>query len=195
MKKRKTSFQESGWQFEFDDIWWVKKFDDHRYYRSLSGSGFKGLDFIAVKPGSQLLLIEVKNYRDQEPPESEQLGKVFIEKVEDSLKLLELVQKYYGRKWFFRLFAPWIKRYPTFFGEQGYWTEAFDLAQSTKVCAVLWLDAPVAPLGYIEKTNHFIQEQMTSVIPFSLEPFNGLSQQLGFRIRRCCLQSRDLLNT
>ena len=178
-------FQESGWQFEFDDDWQVKKFDSHRYYLSLSGSGFKGLDFIAIKPNQQLLLIEVKNYRDQEPPRSQDLAEIFNQKLMDSLEVMNIVQKYYERNWSYRVSKPIIKKYPTYFGEKGFWTEALDLVEQHKSHAILWLDAPLAIPNYMEQTTRHIIDALPSSFTFSLEPFAAQAKKMGVQIQ-CC---------
>ena len=60
-----NTFIESGLTFSFSKRWKVLKYDKHRFYRYLSGSGFKGVDFIGVLDEKQLVLIEVKNYKDR----------------------------------------------------------------------------------------------------------------------------------
>lgn len=178
-------FQESGWQFEFDKPWSVTKFDSHRYYQALSGSGYKGLDFIALKPHEQLLLIEVKNYRDQKPPSSIELSDVFQQKLKDSLKVIEIIHKYYHRNWAYRMVYPIIKRYPSLFGERGFWTEAIDLIHQNKFHSILWLDAPMAPPNFIVQTDTLIKAQLSPSMSFSLEPYAAQAEALGLRIK-CC---------
>ena len=47
-----TTFTESGLCFTFSKRWKVLKYDEHRFYRYLSGSGFKGVDFIGMSAWS-----------------------------------------------------------------------------------------------------------------------------------------------
>ena len=178
-------FQESGWKFEFDESWQVKKFDDHRYYKTLSGRGFKGIDFIAIQPDRHLLLIEVKNYRDQEPPSSEKMAEIFSKKIEDSLKLINIVRAYYARSWHYRLLEWLIRRKPGFFGEKGFWTEVIELAEQKKSHAILWIDAPLASPNFIPQTQEAIQAKLPDHLSFSIEPYANEAAEMGVRIQ-CC---------
>ncbi len=175
-------FYESGWAFEFEEGWLVKKFDHHRYYQSLSGNGFKGMDFIAIKPNQQLLLLEVKNYRDQEPPSSEALAETFCQKVEDSLHVIELIQKYYYRKWYYRMLHSIIQKRPVFFGEWGFWTEVMNLVKQGNSHTILWIEAPVAPVYFFEHINEFVQSNLPSSFTFSMEPHQNRATELGVNI-------------
>lgn len=118
-------FSESGWQIKFPDQWWVKKFDEHKYYRTLSGKGFKGVDFVIIVPGTGLVLLEVK-YFYQSLPTSEHLGMVYCEKIIDSLKVIELIHKYLSRQFLFNWLKPVIWKQPRWFGEWGFWLRAYN---------------------------------------------------------------------
>jgi len=91
----------------------VLKYDEHRFYRYLSGSGFKGVDFIGVLDEKQLALIEVKNYKDRylldESDPTEGLiddplayADKYAQKFKDTFQLIGIIRKYYKRKWWFR---------------------------------------------------------------------------------------------
>jgi len=103
-------FRESGLVFEFDPgRWIVKAFDDHPYYRALSGHGFKGVDFIGLLNGQELVCVEVKNYRRTFPDHPSLLQEFLLQeqagvlrKMEDTLRILDLIHQYYRRKWGFR---------------------------------------------------------------------------------------------
>ena len=45
----------------FDNEWKVVKFDEHRYYRRLSGYGLKAVDFLAIHVEMGVAFIEMKN--------------------------------------------------------------------------------------------------------------------------------------
>ncbi|NNE29048.1 MAG: hypothetical protein HKN16_05405, partial [Saprospiraceae bacterium] len=57
-------FSESGLQFQFSNDWTVIKYDDHKFFRYLSGEGLKGVDFLGFTSEGGLFLMEVKNYRN-----------------------------------------------------------------------------------------------------------------------------------
>ena len=56
--------RESGLTFDFAAEWIVVRYDRHRFYKYLSGRGFRGVDFVLLhRTEARALLIEVKNYR------------------------------------------------------------------------------------------------------------------------------------
>jgi hypothetical protein len=57
-------FEEGRLRFEFDDSWFVVKYDNHPDYRKIERlDGTKAVDFIAINRDSVLFLIEVKDIR------------------------------------------------------------------------------------------------------------------------------------
>lgn len=108
-------FQESGFSFEFPPSWIVLKYDEHRFYKYLSGDGFKGVDFLCLNPNGELHFLEVKNYlnlfiADGIHPSAEIRSNPIVyvdtywKKYLDSLHLIKLVHKYYLRKRWYRIF-------------------------------------------------------------------------------------------
>ena len=87
----------------FDDEWDVIKLDEHRYYRRVSGMGFNGVDFLAVHPDFGLVLIEMKNYEKGAASISKELDVKMMRKREDTLRLINIVIKYYQRQTYFRV--------------------------------------------------------------------------------------------
>ena len=94
-------YKESGLLFTFPDNWWVIKLDEHRFYRYVSGRGYKGVDFIIIDDSGKLLLIEVKNYSNRFPadgilPITALLGNPmayankYIGKYEDTFSLIRI---------------------------------------------------------------------------------------------------------
>lgn len=57
-------FRESGLIFNFPFDWKVIKWDEHRFFGYVSGRGFKGVYFMALRD-EELYLMEVKNYQDR----------------------------------------------------------------------------------------------------------------------------------
>lgn len=109
--------EESGLIFNFPKDWKVIKFDEHRFYQYVNGIGLKGVDFICIKPSGALLLIEVKNYADRFPKDGIKpalavlnnpipYAQQIIQKFDDSAQLIEVIHKYYLRKFWFRQLGP-----------------------------------------------------------------------------------------
>ena len=147
------TFNESGLEFEFDDSWVVKKYDDHRFYKRLSGAGLKAVDFIGIWKGEILALIEVKNYKirfqdlKQLPIQNilndpDQLARAIIKKVEDSLKAIDAIHGAYCRKWWYRLFLPFINLFKKSSADWPFWTTVHNLINDEKeIWVVFWLES------------------------------------------------------
>ncbi len=148
------SFKESDIEFTFGADWAVKKYDDHAYFKMLSGHGLKGVDFIGIYKNESLYLIEVKNYhkRSYSPVDpdwsdieggSPPLGAHLYGKMEDSLRLIRIVNKYLSTRWWFKM-ASYFRR--TFKKEAlqkdwHFWTRVGELSQDpASVHPVLWLE-------------------------------------------------------
>ena len=156
-------FKESGLTFSFNNQWFVTKFDEHRFYKLLAGRGLKGVDFIGIYKEKTLVLMEVKNYIDRYKADGINPTEVFLEnpdfflkkveqKFEDSLRLIQIVRRFYERKWWYRMFAKkLIGKLPFTFlmqFEWGFWTVVWQLVEEGKVEKVLWLE-----LGEESKTS------------------------------------------
>ncbi|MEM9546595.1 MAG: hypothetical protein AAGA77_11520 [Bacteroidota bacterium] len=110
----KLKYIERGVEVSFDNEWKVIKLDEHRYYKRVSGMGISGVDFMAVHPQFGLVLIELKNYEKGRESISSKLDTKMIAKKEDTLRLIDVVYKYYRRQFYFRLltFIGWKYLYP-----------------------------------------------------------------------------------
>lgn len=113
-------FRESDLLFTFSKDWVVKKYDSHAYFKILSGHGLKGVDFIGIFENRALYLIEVKNYnkRSYSPAAPDwtdiegsayPLALALNCKIEDSLRLIKVVNKYLTRQWWF-LSSTWLRK-------------------------------------------------------------------------------------
>jgi len=162
-----TIFKESGLEFTFPKDWVVKKYDEHRFYNYLSGLGFKGVDLIALTPERELILIEVKNYVDRFPQDgidpTETLrnniyifSEKYIQKFEDTFQLLQIVQKYFNRKKWYKWVASSLQSFlPYNFLiklDWGFWTLANDFLNKNKIHLILWLEVST------ELEPHQVQE-------------------------------------
>ncbi len=194
-----TIFLESGLNFKFPADWKVFKYDEHRFYQYLSGAGLKGVDFIAIHQ-EQLILIEVKNYMERfvkkgehpmnpltENPEI--YAEKYFRKFEDTFRLLDIIEQYYQRQWWYRKV---FKTFRTYFSEKyllnketGFWSKAIELLdQPEKVKLVLWLElAPGYDPQKAAALNEYFQkniqaktpEGMTFYIAHSRDPFEGIT--------------------
>ncbi len=142
---------ESGIQFQFGPAWAVQPYDRHRFYKSLSGRGLSGVDFLGLL-GGKLYLFEVKNFRRRqhwqtaEPIEPvlaapQNLSQAVAKKVEDTEVGIDAIGQYYHRRPLFRWTEPWLRRRvpPTY--EWAFWARAYALLDTPEqLRAVLWLE-------------------------------------------------------
>lgn len=142
-------FQESGLQFDFGQDWIVKKYDEHAYFQSLSGMGLKGVDFIAIRQGRELVFIEVKNYRTRYNAKMDQSFEVLVKpaaelayelkrKSEDTLLAMDAVLQYYHRSWWYRRLRKVWLRWPWLQHKRAFWSQA-DALVDHSLHFVVWL--------------------------------------------------------
>jgi len=107
-------FTEREVEVIFDEEWEVVKLDEHRYYKNVSGRGLSAVDFIAVHPIFGLALIEMKNYEEGQSALPNDLDDKLMTKRNDSMRLINIIYKYYQRQWYFRIlmFIGWEYLYP-----------------------------------------------------------------------------------
>lgn len=139
-------FIESSYKFEFADSWNVIKYDDHRYYKSISGQSMSGVDFAGLKDGTDCYLIEVKNYKQYTSQTAEKDMDEFIDeisdKVKDSIQLIEVIQKFLNRKFLYRFAYRLVRKYPVLNREWYFWTELYRTGIIEKQTVfVLFIDA------------------------------------------------------
>lgn len=148
-----TTYEESGLVFRFSPSWKVLRWDKSPYYKKVSGRGFKGVDFIGIH-GKTLYLIEVKNYVPRTSNHLaiiarletlQPLKKQITSKVDDTLRLLELVAFYLNKKWWIRLAERLHRKglLPSWAnGNYHLWLEGNALAKAgaEQVGIILWLE-------------------------------------------------------
>lgn len=134
----KKSFVESGLDIEISgEI--IIRFDKHKYYKHFSGTGFKGVDFLVVND-DYLYLIEIKNYQQYEQtkrPDEEKLYRLFTQKCEDTLEIIEKFYSYLNDNWLRNLlFLKW-KWY--FLGSKEWkeWVKIYETYKSGQVICLL----------------------------------------------------------
>ena len=143
---------ESGLVFHFSDNWLVRKFDSHTFYRGLSSVGFKGVDFLVLPPSGPLLLLEVKNYFNRDPrvnapvrpehlPVPKELAKKLHEKSMDTLLAIGAIQRYYQRKWSYRILLPLLLRLRWGKSDWVFWTLVNQRAKEDRLAQlVCWIE-------------------------------------------------------
>jgi len=110
---------------DFEDDWYVIKLDEHRYYKRVSGYGLKAVDFVATHPKIGVFLIELKDYEKGRESIPENIDLVMIEKQEDTLKLMRIIEKYYQRQFIYRLMR-WINNDKLYPKDWRFWIYTFD---------------------------------------------------------------------
>ncbi len=117
------NFTERDVEVIFDGEWDVIKLDKHKYYKRVSGLGISGVDFMAVHPEFGIALVEMKNYTKGKSSISVDLDIKMKAKRDDSLRLINVVHKYFQRQLYFRVlnFIGWKYLYPK---EWNIWLQA-----------------------------------------------------------------------
>lgn len=148
-KIRTNVLLESGLRFAFSANWQVKQYDTHAYYKALVSSGMKAVDFLGIYE-DRLYLIEVKNYRyrfegqpDIVQPSAATLAETIITKTQDSIRAIQVIQRYHQRKWLYRLICPLLLRLPArWLGNWDwvFWTKAYELLERKAFMVVLWVE-------------------------------------------------------
>ncbi len=152
-------FNESDIQFDFASRYWAgRKYDEHTFFRGLSGAGLKGVDFVGIYRGRQLLLMEVKHFRySREVPITSLLAAEIAAKIEDTLTGITAIHQYFQRSPLYRFAEPLLGRLPARQRlEWPFWTRAYQLGQDPQCREILvWLE--VEKESFPEK-EAFIQQ-------------------------------------
>ena len=166
-------FIESGLHFRFGEGWVIKKYDAHRFYQGLSGSGLKGVDFLGIL-GEELYLFEIKNFRRRHDWQADNpLNTVLAQpaaftesmayKVEDTLLAIDAIWQYYHRKWLFRRLLPAFRLLPPTEGDWRFWARAHDLIQNPEqVKVVLWMETEQARPALLAEITRALEAQLRS---------------------------------
>ncbi|AEE51663.1 hypothetical protein [Haliscomenobacter hydrossis] len=163
------TFHESGLVFRFPEDWLVRKFDSHTFYRGLSGFGFKAVDFIVLPPEGPLLLLEVKNYFNRDPrinapvpPELLPIPAILADKLHeksaDTLEAILKIQRYYFRKWSYRLLLPWLFRLRWKRSDWVFWTLVHQRAHVDRQAQfVCWLESDDGQTDWKENLTRLLK--------------------------------------
>lgn len=181
-------FQEGRLQFRFSRQWLVRKYDDHTFYRGLSGLGLKGVDFIALPPEGPLLLLEVKHYFNEHPqfrgpldptalPPVEELAAKLLQKGRDTHKAIVQIEAYLQRKFLFRWLYPWLLRCRWSAGSWCFWAQVghWNRVQEPPCELVIWLQAAPSQQSWAQALAQALQEQ-AGQFPFTCRLVQGTDQ-------------------
>ncbi len=146
----KHIFHESELTFSFSENWKVMRYDEHRYYKIVSGRSISGVDFACITPEDHLILIEVKNFfQYQQDGVINDLGRFaeeMKEKILDTLDLIDIIHRYHGRKWSYRILYGLVRRFPSLHYDWWYWSTMYDLhLSSEKLRFILVLESVADP--------------------------------------------------
>ena len=143
--------QESNLHFTFPPDWIVRKFDDTAAFRSVSGHGLKGIDFLCLVGTDELWLIEVKNFyrrgkrklapRRDPRALADHVGRKFS----DTQRLIGIVRRAMQRQWYVRLLLRYYTWHPRPRPQSTYWfwvEAARRMAVPNNLHCVLWLETP-----------------------------------------------------
>ncbi|MBB4077578.1 hypothetical protein GGR28_000179 [Lewinella aquimaris] len=170
-----NTFTESDLMLTFPDDWIVRKFDGTAAYRSVSGHGLKGVDFLCLAPDDALWLVEVKNYRSRSKLHKstrrspEGLAAHVGKKFHDTKRLIRVVNRAMRKKWWIELQLAYFRLVKRSRPKSTYWFWAEAerrLENPRNLVCLLWMETPERGLNYEDATADALAEW--------LEPGNEL---------------------
>ena len=181
---------ESNLTFTFPPDWIVRKFDATAAYRSVSGHGLKGVDFLCLVGADELCLIEVKNYhrrgkrqlaiRRDPQALANHVGQKFV----DSQRLIAIVYQAMQRRWYVRVllrYYDWHRR-PRPQSHYGFWAEAARRMEvPSHVHCVLWLETPEGGKHYERAAATGLREWLEEGTRLTIAA-RGRSQDLPIQV-------------
>jgi hypothetical protein len=153
------SYVESDLFFDFPKHWIVKKYDQHPFYKGMSGVGLSAVDFIVVTQEDAILLIEVKNYCHRPASQlfhinallrnhEEGLAYSFIQKLEETITGINAIATYCSKSAWYRAWYILLKKvgakYFLLSNDRLCWLWLNEQIQQTpeKIVPILWLELP-----------------------------------------------------
>ena len=187
-----NTFRESDLEIAFPDDWIVRKFDATAAFRSISGQGLKGVDFLCLAPRRELWLVEIKNFRPRAAHRTEarrhprDLAQHVGAKFADSKRLIHIMNRALRTKWWSGPLRFWyrIVRVERPRSHYWFWLEAARrLEEPGRVVCVLWLETPERAPDYASATAaalsdlvdarhslHLAESQGRPEIPIKVRP-------------------------
>ena len=154
-------------EIAFPDDWIVRKFDATAAFRSISGQGLKGVDFLCLVPREELWLVEVKNFRPRTAHPTEErrhphdLARHVGAKFADSKRLIRIMNRALRTKWWLRPLRIWYRMLRMKRPNSHYWfwmEAARRLDDPARVVCVLWLETPERAADYAGATAAVLTE-------------------------------------
>ena len=142
--ENETYFEESEHNFTFSKDWKILKYDSHPFYKIVSGRSFSGVDFAGFYK-DKLYLIEIKNFyqygKSGSIEDVNEFCREIKEKCLDTLDLIRIIQKYFQRKWTYRLFCRLVMAYPNLNMTWWFWTMMNQKVEEQDFVFVLLIDS------------------------------------------------------
>lgn len=145
------AFHESRLVITFGPSWSVLRFDQSVFFKTLTGQGLRGVDFVGIH-GNHLYLIEVKNYTRAKnqaapsPPEALAFREMLVEKFEDSQRIIRIIHATFRRYMVFRWWQ-WVASHINFLFLWApepwvFWTRCYRLSNRGDAAFTLLLIDP-----------------------------------------------------
>ncbi len=102
------------------------------------------MDFVGIRK-DELYLIEIKNffqYKNSTTKSIHQLATELVEKIEDTIRLFSIIEKFHQRKWYFRMFLTLVLKFPFLNREWDLWHRIYLLSMDqSKIHFVLFIQS------------------------------------------------------
>jgi hypothetical protein len=176
------TFVESDLRFSFPDHWAVRAFDDQGFYKSTSGLGMKGVDFVAIDPlgDGHLFLIEVKNYRTRSHAggtfevnlkNADELVGIAVDKYQDSRRLIQAVYTYFTRRWWYLFVRRQIRHSRKLERDIVFWHQVHELlSSSSRKSFVLWVALEKANENYFRYLDQQLAQELGEELHTEIAP-------------------------
>lgn len=164
-----NTFAESDLVIGFPDSWTVRPFDRTAAYRSVSGHGLKGVDFLALDEQDGVWLIEVKNFRRRDERtrmlrrDPAALARHVGTKFADTRRLIRIMRRAMERKWWIGVVLWWegIRGRGAKESHYGFWREVARRTELGRVTCLLWLETPEKAKDY----DDAVRESLLELLP------------------------------
>lgn len=163
-----NTYAESDLIFGFPDSWTVRQFDRTTAYRSVSGHGLKGVDFLALDADDGVWLVEVKNFRRRDEHtrmlrrDPEALARHVGTKFTDTRRLIRVMRRAMDRKWWMGIHLWWqgLRRRGAGASHYVFWQEVARRVEYGRVTCLLWLETPEKAKDYNEAVREALLEHL-----------------------------------
>ena len=171
------NFIESGYEFRFNSKWNVIKYDDHRFYKILSGHDMSGVDFAGIYNNELVYLIEIKNFNqfrnDGNEKSIDDFTKEIIEKGMDTIQLISVIKKYLNRMFWYKAMHSLVTKFNWINPEWYFWSKVHRLfILEKKGVFILLIDADYKMSMIKDKLRKALSDYYQDVIVMTIEEGN-----------------------